>query len=129
MNQKIQKPHHAVLRPINVLTISIPIGFALFLLWIGNERFKDYLLSNKAEADNASTDSLTGLHNRRYFDAQIKREFNRALRTGQKLSLLVFDIDYFKQYNDYYGHQKGDACLQIIAELMTPWPDMEVRSS
>lgn len=79
------------------------------------------LRANEQLKLTASTDSLTGLHNRRYFDEQITQEFNRAIRTGQPISLLMFDIDYFKQYNDFYGHQQGDTCLQIIAELMTQY--------
>ena len=54
MNKSNKNLNNSVIRPINVLTISILIGFALFLLWIGNERYEDYLLANKAEADNAS---------------------------------------------------------------------------
>jgi len=81
----------------------------------------DLLKANEQLKLTASTDSLTGLYNRRCFDEQIKKEFNRALRTEQPLSLLMFDIDYFKQFNDHYGHQNGDTCLQIIAELTTQY--------
>jgi len=61
------------------------------------------------------TDSLTGLFNRRYFDETFKREFLRLHRTGGKLSLIMLDIDYFKNYNDTYGHLAGDKCLIMIA--------------
>lgn len=61
------------------------------------------------------TDSLTGLYNRRYFDESFKREFLRLQRIGGKLSLIMLDIDYFKNYNDTYGHLAGDKCLITIA--------------
>ncbi len=60
-------------------------------------------------------DSLTGLHNRRYFDVTLNKEFQRARRNGATLSLLMIDIDAFKAYNDHYGHPAGDECLKRIA--------------
>ena len=77
------------------------------------------LRANQQLKRTALTDSLTGLHNRRCFDMRLDMEVNRAMRSGQPLSLLMFDIDYFKQYNDIYGHQKGDECLKQIAGLMS----------
>ena len=63
-------------------------------------------------------DALTGLFNRRHFDEIKLDEFQRALRSGQPLSLLVCDIDYFKDYNDHYGHASGDQCLHAVAQAM-----------
>ena len=63
----------------------------------------------------ARTDPLTSLANRRHFDEIKELEFRRALRSGQPLSLLIFDIDEFKRYNDAYGHAKGDQCLRAVA--------------
>jgi len=64
------------------------------------------------------SDGLTGVANRRQFDVTLEREMRRAIRTGNPLSLLMIDIDHFKDYNDYYGHQQGDGCLiQVAAEL------------
>lgn len=60
-------------------------------------------------------DSLTGLYNRRYFDDFLEREFKRALRNQTSLALIMIDIDFFKSYNDRFGHQKGDECLRCIA--------------
>jgi len=65
------------------------------------------------------TDSLTDLYNRRYFDARLEEEWSRSQRSGNSLSCILFDIDYFKQYNDQYGHQHGDGCLVSVAGLMT----------
>ncbi len=65
---------------------------------------------------NASRiDGLTGIANRRRFDETIETEWKRAFREGEAMSLLMLDIDFFKRYNDAYGHQAGDECLRKIA--------------
>ena len=64
------------------------------------------------------TDALTGLANRREFDEILSAELNRARRSNQPLSLLMLDIDFFKRYNDTYGHQAGDSCLKDIAGVL-----------
>ncbi|WP_414874455.1 diguanylate cyclase domain-containing protein [Pseudomonas sp. IT-196MI5] len=63
-------------------------------------------------------DGLTGIANRRMFDTVLEREWNHAQRTGLPLSVIVLDIDYFKQYNDHYGHIKGDECLRRVAQTL-----------
>jgi diguanylate cyclase (GGDEF)-like protein len=63
----------------------------------------------------AYVDGLTGVHNRRYFDQRLVSEWARAARTGSALSLLMLDVDFFKLYNDRYGHQAGDDCLRRVA--------------
>ncbi len=64
------------------------------------------------------TDALTGLYNRRFFDVQFEKDCKISKRDGKNLVLLIIDIDYFKQYNDFYGHQKGDEALKIVAKTM-----------
>ncbi|MDQ7049848.1 MAG: GGDEF domain-containing protein [Enterobacterales bacterium] len=64
------------------------------------------------------TDSLTGLANRRLFDMTIQKEWNRSVRTNENLSLIMCDVDMFKQFNDTYGHQLGDNCLKLISEVL-----------
>ncbi len=66
----------------------------------------------------ATRDSLTGLANRRLFDESLHREIARSQRLATPLSLLVFDIDHFKQVNDTYGHQTGDAVLREVASAL-----------
>jgi len=61
------------------------------------------------------TDGLTGLYNRRHFDERIKNEWERGLRSGETLSVIMCDVDFFKKYNDIYGHQAGDECLKRVA--------------
>lgn len=63
------------------------------------------------------TDPLTGLANRRYFNEVRDNEGRRVQRTGDPLSVLMIDVDFFKAYNDQYGHSKGDRCLVRLAEV------------
>ena len=65
-----------------------------------------------------STDSLTGIANRRRFDTALEREWRRCRRTGAPLSLLMIDVDHFKPYNDQLGHQQGDEALRQVAQLL-----------
>ncbi len=66
----------------------------------------------------SNIDGLTGVANRRRYDEYVENEFRRARRNGTLLSLVMIDIDFFKLYNDTYGHQEGDACLKKIAEVL-----------
>jgi diguanylate cyclase (GGDEF)-like protein/PAS domain S-box-containing protein len=66
----------------------------------------------------ALTDSLTGLANRRAFDENLDREWRRTLREGSQISLLLLDVDHFKEFNDRYGHQVGDDCLRAVASTL-----------
>ncbi|MES2883914.1 MAG: sensor domain-containing diguanylate cyclase [Pseudomonadota bacterium] len=66
----------------------------------------------------AYLDALTGMHNRRAFDEQLQREWDRARRNGKPLALLTLDIDWFKRFNDHYGHPAGDECLRQMAEVI-----------
>lgn len=63
-------------------------------------------------------DGLTGVFNRRMFDSVMEVEWANAKRNRQPLSLIMLDIDYFKQYNDYYGHIQGDECLKRVANVL-----------
>ncbi|MGB9094706.1 MAG: diguanylate cyclase [Gallionella sp.] len=63
-------------------------------------------------------DGLTGISNRRQFDLSLQAEWQRALRNQQDLSLIMLDIDYFKRYNDSYGHPAGDECLRIMGSML-----------
>lgn len=65
----------------------------------------------------STTDGLTGIANRRRFDEMLYKEWHRALREQEFISILLIDIDRFKQYNDHYGHLKGDECLKLIANI------------
>jgi diguanylate cyclase (GGDEF)-like protein/PAS domain S-box-containing protein len=81
---------------------------------------RENLLREQAMALRSQTllDDLTGVANRRHFDIAIDREARRARRTGSPLSLMMLDIDFFKAYNDHYGHQQGDACLEAVSAAL-----------
>lgn len=64
------------------------------------------------------TDGLLRIHNRAYFDERLLEEVARARRQAQPLAILMMDVDFFKRYNDSYGHQAGDACLQAVARAV-----------
>lgn len=83
------------------------------------------ILAKKLDSANqelkrlTSIDGLTGIANRRHFDSVLLREWRRAMRQGEEISILMCDIDLFKQYNDAYGHPTGDECLRQIAQTLT----------
>lgn len=81
-----------------------------------NSRLRD---RNIKLSEQAITDGLTNLYNRRYFDIQVSEEYNRAQRLWLPINIAIIDIDYFKQYNDIYGHQMGDVCLKVVADLIS----------
>jgi two-component system chemotaxis family response regulator WspR len=74
--------------------------------------------SNRELQRLSSMDGLTGLANRRQFDTTLEAEWQRAIRSDLPLSLIFADIDFFKRYNDHYGHQCGDDCLQKVAAAL-----------
>lgn len=76
-------------------------------------------ITNRKKIEELSvTDELTGLYNRRFFNSTIKRELNRAQRDEKLLTFAIMDVDYFKQYNDHYGHLKGDEVLATIGQTL-----------
>jgi len=103
-----------------VILIVLAIIYYVFKA-IHEEHKKLKLASSKLQAvnkrlENASyTDALTGLYNRRYFDMIFEREMRRARREDRYFTFMMLDIDYFKQYNDTYGHVEGDKVLRAVA--------------
>ncbi|KAF0221296.1 MAG: response regulator [Geobacteraceae bacterium] len=73
--------------------------------------------SNELLKELSNTDPLTRLYNRRYLMETLDREFQRAMRKNERLSLVLLDIDHFKDINDAYGHQEGDVVLTAVAEV------------
>jgi diguanylate cyclase (GGDEF)-like protein len=82
------------------------------------ERTKELQVANKELEKQSNTDGLTNVFNRRYFDRQLESEWRRHERSSLPMALIMADIDFFKQYNDNYGHQAGDACLQAVARAL-----------
>lgn len=86
------------------------------------ERTRELDAVNQRLATLAMTDSLTGLLNRRAFDARLREETSRAVRHGAPLSLMLLDIDHFKLINDRYGHEAGDCLLSAAVQHLAGTP-------
>ena len=85
---------------------------------IGYSSVRHDISNQKRIEQLAITDQLTGLHNRRHFNNTFPTEIKRCIRHSSFLSLIMLDIDFFKQYNDTYGHQAGDYVLEKVGETM-----------
>jgi len=81
------------------------------------QRTLELQIANEHLEELSATDSLTGIANRRRFDDVLAAEWARAARQQHALAVGLLDIDYFKQYNDHYGHQQGDECLRQVASI------------
>lgn len=107
------EPHHFAGVRFPIPGPNGPVGVCGFAIDV-TERIE---LANKLEK-LATTDALTGLANRRRFDDHFTAEVARAARSGEPLTLVLCDVDFFKAFNDRYGHQEGDACLIEVAKSL-----------
>ena len=82
-------------------------------------REEELQIANQHLEELASLDGLSGLANRRGFDRELGVEWQRAAESGKPLALMMIDIDYFKLFNDRYGHVQGDACLRAVGETLS----------
>jgi diguanylate cyclase (GGDEF)-like protein len=96
-------------------TISQELGDLTGSLRDRNRQLRD---ARRQLTDLANVDELTGLGNRRLVNKVLQEEINRARRVGGQISLILLDVDFFKNYNDTYGHPAGDTVLQQLADLM-----------
>jgi len=93
-----------------------------FKLPIVKARVKNFLQMKKMQdtlENLSSIDGLTGIPNRRYFDQVLHQEWQRAIRAEKSVSVIMMDIDFFKKYNDHYGHPTGDECLKSVATALS----------
>ncbi|AWL04046.1 diguanylate cyclase domain-containing protein [Massilia oculi] len=97
-----------VTKPFNPMTLRRRVGVHLALK-----------LQAETLQKMAYVDGLTEIPNRRYFNERVAAELARARRDGTGLVLMLADVDFFKRYNDHYGHQAGDACLRQVAGAFT----------
>lgn len=105
--------------------INTSHGVARNLLYVlsGRMRYDNEALVNSIKLQRefehvASTDGLTGLHNRRWLNDSFQRQMNRCERNNQPCSMIMIDIDHFKQVNDRYGHLAGDRVLCTVAQIL-----------
>lgn len=111
--------YQASIMVVLVIIVLTSLGFLFYIqiqrLLVAEEELR---LAQSDLEHIAKTDSLTGLPNRRYFDATLAQEWSRTCRTESSIALILIDIDWFKQYNDHYGHVLGDECLRQVAQLI-----------
>jgi diguanylate cyclase (GGDEF)-like protein len=117
----ITKPIH----PVELLSRLRSIGRLKREMERRKERERELLkvkleleIANRSLERLSCLDGLTGIANRRHFDMTLKREWDRAQRHQNPLSLALVDIDHFKKFNDAYGHLRGDACLSAVARTL-----------
>ena len=104
----------------DTVAISINTVMEMHSLKMENLRLVEDLKRKNRELERLSLlDALTGVANRRYFDNIIQEEWRRSLREQSPIAVVMIDIDYFKTYNDSYGHQQGDVCLQKVAKALS----------
>ncbi|WAM47681.1 GGDEF domain-containing protein [Vreelandella venusta] len=122
--------------PLSYGTLAFAVANAAIFLWhyrhtqqqlaLANETLEQQVASRTADLDRlvqeldslSRKDPLTGLHNRRHFDSAFEHQCQRAGQPTSQLSVLMLDVDYFKQINDDFGHDAGDAVLVEIAQLL-----------
>jgi diguanylate cyclase (GGDEF)-like protein len=107
----LKKPVSEVILKAKILAMSRLVGTHRAMV----RAKQDLNEANKKLQRLSTTDKLTGIANRRMFDDLLKQEWRRCERQKQPMSLIMADVDLFKQYNDTYGHQAGDKCLTTIA--------------
>lgn len=114
MNQETDEARGLAIGAIDYITK--PFSPAIVQARVHNhlelKRYHDFLENLSA------TDGLTGIPNRRQFDLFLDREWRRAIRNQSRISLILMDIDFFKAYNDHYGHLSGDDCLRQVARAL-----------
>ena len=126
-----------------IVTLTLSFGFTFFIMRMHKRsnkslqhekhKFEQQLIDNTQELNTAKfnlelantelvglviTDSLTSLSNRRHLDEHLASEVQRCYRDKKPLSILFMDIDYFKLFNDHYGHLRGDECLKQVSKLL-----------
>jgi diguanylate cyclase (GGDEF)-like protein len=108
-----------LLEPLNRITRKITQLYSDWDLWSQSEApQKDQILALGEFLNLTIIDQLTGIYNRRFLDGSLKKIIKSLSRTGGNLSLLMVDIDFFKKYNDKYGHLMGDKCLIMVANTI-----------
>ncbi len=111
-----------LLKPLNPLRLQLTV-IAMERIYLMRQRLfntqQELKLANQKLEHLSLYDQLTGLANRRYFDHFLEKQFAWSKRNKVPLSLIMCDVDFFKLYNDNYGHPQGDACLATIGKVLS----------
>jgi diguanylate cyclase (GGDEF)-like protein len=115
--------HLPIHQSITITALNTPDGSRCALIQITDSSTsikREKMLRSHSETlkKDATTDMLTGLYNRRFFDEHYKMAIGQAIRQKLPMTIFMVDIDYFKQYNDYYGHPAGDKVLYAVAHTL-----------
>jgi diguanylate cyclase (GGDEF)-like protein/PAS domain S-box-containing protein len=105
--------------PIPTEVSLVRVGYKNESLIVAYTRDLREIKRLESEAEKIFYDALTGIYNRRFFDENLKRAIKSLSRSESPLSLMMIDIDFFKKYNDGYGHDEGDTCLITVAETLS----------
>ncbi len=126
--KKFLKVYESIMLNVGVILILVIFGVLVISYYvfksIQNDHTKLEITTKKLKRANkrlenvSYTDALTSLHNRRYFNFIYDRELKRAKRTKSYITFMMLDIDFFKQYNDTYGHIEGDFALKSVAKVL-----------
>jgi len=126
--QKFLQSYNSTIKQLGVFLMLILFALLAILYFVFRSIHKDHVelenttsklkKANKKLENLSYTDVLTGIHNRRYFNYIYARELKRAKRAKSYITFMMIDVDYFKQYNDFYGHLEGDAALKSVARVL-----------
>ena len=126
--KKFLKVYESIMINVGIILALIILGVLIISYYvfksIQNDHAKLEIATKKLKRANKKlenvsyTDALTSLHNRRYFNFVYDRELKRAKRTKSYITFMMLDIDFFKQYNDTYGHIEGDYALKSVAKVL-----------
>ncbi len=109
----LERWHFDAIKLLNQVAVQLAIAIHQA------ELYQQLTIANQDLEELSTVDALTNIANRRKFDRYLAQEWQRLAREKAPLSLIMCDIDYFKLYNDTYGHQAGDRCLQLVAQALS----------
>jgi len=117
-NDKLLIEEEMALKNKFLLFFAFFVNLFLFIISYQYGKLNSSRVRTNVLSELSYSDSLTGVGNRRKFDEEFEKLWKLSQRTGKEFYLIILDIDYFKSFNDYYGHTEGDRCLKKVAQLL-----------